>query len=172
MADEQIARVFPTFSTPRALQFLYLTGLRRGEVLAMPWTEGDLDAGTITIAPARMKAGEELVRPITREMHRIFDEQREMNPDSDWVFPASRGGGHLRDTRKTLHQLPTVVTNHDLRRTYIVAGELARVPQVAVKMLVGHSTTDITEAYARAIGSELPELAQAIEDHLVEGAVL
>ena len=92
-----------------------------------------------------------------------------MNPEMLWVFPANRGDGHLRDTRKTLNHLPTVVTNHDLRRTYIVAGELARVPSVAVKMLVGHSTSDITEAYARAIASEIPRLAQEIEDHLLDG---
>lgn len=168
-AAEQIAMTSATFNTARALQFLFLTGLRRGEVLAMPFSEVDLEAGMITIAGARMKAGEDLQRPITREMRRILDAQRKMNPDSQWVFPASRGGGHLRDTRKTLKRLPTLITNHDLRRTFIVAGELARVPQIAVKMLVGHSTSDITEAYARAIVSELPELAQEIEDHLLEG---
>lgn len=169
MAAEQIARTSPSYNTARALQFLFLTGLRRDEVLTLRWTDVDFDARTITIAADRMKAGEELVRPITHEMLRILEEQRRMNPDTLWVFPANRGDGHLRDTRKTLNQLPTVVTNHDLRRTYIVAGELARVPQVAVKMLVGHSTSDITEAYARAIASELPKLAQEIEDHLLDG---
>jgi len=90
-----------------------------------------------------------------------------MNPNSPWVFPASRGSGHLTDTRKTLRRLPTIVTNHDLRRGYIVAGELAGVPQVAVKLLVGHSVNDITEVYATAIGSELPRLAAKIEMELL-----
>jgi len=51
----QIARAAPTFNTARALQFLFLTGLRRDEVLALPWTNVDLDAGAITIAADRMK---------------------------------------------------------------------------------------------------------------------
>jgi len=169
VAAERMARTLANFNTARALQFLFLTGLRRDEVLAMQWAEVDLNAGLITIAADRMKSGDELVRPITSEMRRILDEQLKMNSGSHWVFPASRGGGHLRDTRKTLARLPTVVTNHDLRRTFIVAGELARVPQVAVKMLVGHSTEDITEAYARAIASELPKLAEEIEEHLLAG---
>lgn len=169
LAAEQLAQTSCSFNTARALQFLFLTGLRRDEVLAMPWSEVDLDAEVITIAPNRMKANEELVRPITREMRRILDAQLKMNSGSRWVFQASRGDGHLRDTRKTLNRLPTVVTNHDLRRTFIVAGELARVPQVAVKMLVGHSTDDITDAYARAIASELPSLAEEIETHLLHG---
>lgn len=156
-------------STARALQFLFLTGLRRDEALALSWSEVDLKAGTITIPASRMKAGEELTRPITDGMRRIFDAQRKANPKSVWVFPATRGGGHLVDTRKTLKTLAPVVTNHDLRRGFIVAGELARVPSVAIKMLVGHSTSDVTKDYAKAIVSELPDLAAEIEAELMRG---
>lgn len=169
LAAEKLAQMSATPDTARAIQFLFLTGLRRDEVLAMPWSEVNLETSAISIAAERMKSGEPLVRPITTEMRRILELQKNMHPHSPWVFPASRGNGHLRDTRKTLQKLPTIVTNHDLRRTYIVAGELARVPQVAVKLLVGHSTNDITEAYARAISSELPRLAQEIEAELLGG---
>lgn len=156
--------------TARALQLIFVTGLRRDEVLAMRWAE--IEGDTILIPGERMKSGEPLRKPITREVRRILDAQREANPNSEWVFPASRGAGHIRDTRKTLAQMPTVVTNHDLRRGYIVAGALAMVPDVAVKMLVGHSVSDITATYAKAIESELPRLAQTIEDALLEGVVL
>ena len=164
-ALERLTKTSASFNTARALQFLFLTGMRRDEVLGLSWAE--IDGDSLTVPGERMKSGQLLTRPITREMQRILTEQRKMNPNSQWVFPASRGGGRLTDTRKTLRKLTPIVMNHDLRRGYIVAGALANVPEVAVKLLVGHSISDITETYATAIRSELPELAQRIEDELM-----
>jgi integrase len=168
-AMEQQARNSATFSTARACQVLFLTGMRRDEVLGLRWADIDHDAKTFTIPAARMKAGKALTRPITREVARIFEAQRTRSAGGPFVFPASRGDGHVADTRKTLAKAPVQITNHDLRRGYIVAGALAMVPEVAVKMLVGHSVSDITQTYTRAIRSELPDLAQQIEDSLLQG---
>ena len=162
------------FAVARACQFVFLTGLRKREALGLRWEDVDTDAGTITVAADRMKGGVALVRPITRGMAKILGAQRELNTtDSPWVFPARRGLGPVADVHTTLARVAPVVTAHDLRRTFIVAGALAGVPEVAVKMLVGHSTSDITETYARAIGTELPALAQRIENQLLSaGAAL
>ncbi len=165
--DHAGARIIEAARTDGAsLDQVYLRYLgRAGKVLGLRWDE--VGAEIITIGGSRMKAGVDLRKPITREVRRILDIQREANPGSEWVFPASRGAGPITDTRKTLWQLPVKITNHDLRRGYIVAGALAAVPDIAVKMLVGHSTSDITQVYARAIESELPAMAQKIEDALL-----
>ncbi len=168
---ETQARNSATYSTARACQVIFLTGMRRNEVLGLTWDDIDLDALVITVPADRMKAGIALTRPITRELERVLRAQLEMRR-SDWVFPAARGAGCVTDTRKTLAKAQPAITNHDLRRGFIVAGALAGVPEVAVKMLVGHSTTDITQTYARAIGTELPELAQRIENQLLRGVAL
>ncbi|NOE44287.1 site-specific integrase, partial [Ruegeria sp. HKCCD7319] len=59
------------------------------------------------------------------------------------------------------------ITPHDLRRTYISTAEMIGVPSVAIKMLMGHSTGDITEAYAKALRPQLPEFAERIETGLL-----
>ena len=166
---ERQARNSATYSTARACQLLFLTGLRRDEVLGLRWDEIDLDALTLTIPAERMKAGTVLTRPITPKMLEVLEAQKLMG-SGPFVFPASRGAGRVVDTRKTLRHVQPIVTNHDLRRGYIVAGALAGVPEVAVKMLVGHSVSDITQTYARAIGTELPDLAAKIERQLFRGA--
>jgi len=70
-ALERMAATSASYNTARALQFLFLTGLRRDEALGLPWA--DVGDDTITITAERMKSGEELTRPITDEMRRILD---------------------------------------------------------------------------------------------------
>lgn len=160
----------PTGNVSRALAFVFLTGMRRQEVFGLRWDEVGEDS--LTVTADRMKSGEPLTRPLTKRMRAILDYQRRTFPESDYVFPANRGGGHIIDPRKTLKpvnkDVGVDITVHDLRRTYIGAAELAGVPTVAIKMLVGHSTSDITEAYAKSLRSELPDLADQIEAALVE----
>jgi integrase len=73
----------------------------------------------------------------------------------------------MGDVRRALSLLGVAITPHDLRRTYIGAATMAGVPDVAVKMLVGHAVNDVTEAYARSIRPQLPALAAQIEEALL-----
>ncbi|WP_171210549.1 tyrosine-type recombinase/integrase [Ruegeria sp. HKCCA5426] len=157
--------------TVRAVLLLFLTGLRRDEALALHWDEVDLEAGTITIPEERMKNGRLLSRPITAEMRKVLDAQRQFTGGKGWVFPASRGTGHLTDTRKTLWAVNKIadvtITNHDLRRTYIGTAETASVPSTAIKLLVGHALVDVTEQYAASMRPDLPKHADTIEAALL-----
>lgn len=157
-----------TGGVARALLFMYFTGLRRTEALAMRWAEVGED--TITIPAERMKANKELVRPITPEMRAILDEQRAWNPDAEFVFPSVRGNGPVTDTRRTKAKIGKAsgvdISNHDLRRTYIAAATTAGVPEVAAKMLVGHTIEDITQQYAQAIRGDLLQHALKVEEEL------
>ena len=119
-------------------------------------------------------AGEALRRPITVEMRRVLDRQAAFHGTGGWVFPARVGDGHMIDIRKKLGPVneavlgdPKAITPHDLRRGYIATATLAGVPEIGIKLLVGHSTRDITEVYARAIRSELPAIAARIEAALL-----
>ncbi|WP_171234001.1 tyrosine-type recombinase/integrase [Ruegeria sp. HKCCA6837] len=163
-AERLAVHLGPTGTLYRALQMLFLTGCRRDEILHLRWAE--VGADVITIPAERMKAGVELKRPITPGMRSILDAQR--GASDEWVFPAVRGSGPARDPRKALKRIGVGdITPHDLRRTYISTAEVIGVPSVAIKMLVGHSTGDITEAYAKALRPQLPEFAERIETGLL-----
>ena len=154
----------PTGSMLRALQMLFLTGLRSREGMHLRWDE--IGETTLTIEADRMKAGVALTRPITAGMRAILDSQRGLH--DEWVFPARSGGGPAGDPRKSMALIGVGdISPHDLRRTYISTAETVGVPTVVTKMLVGHSVADITESYARALRSELPEFAARIEQGLL-----
>lgn len=154
-----------------ALAFIFFTGVRRDEALGLRWDEVGED--TICIGADRMKAGDELIRPITPQMHAILDTQRGKHPT--FVFPAKRGPGHLTETRKTLwtvnEAIGVTITIHDLRRTFAAAAALSGIPDIAVKLLLGHATSDVTDAYKSALRSELPELAARVEAELLREVV-
>ena len=165
----EVKRRGPTATGYAALAMMFLTGLRAQEVLGLSWDE--VDDTALTISPERMKAGEALTKPITPAVRQLLDHQRTFHPDSPWVFPARVGDGHMQDVRKALwpvnEQVGVSITPHDLRRTWVATAELSGVPQVAIKMLVGHTTSDVTDDYARAIRSELGHLAEEVEEKLL-----
>ena len=73
----------------------------------------------------------------------------------------------MGDLRKAMSKLGEPVSNHDLRRTYMGAADLAGISTVAVKLLVGHSITDITESYIKSIRPQLPDIAVKVENALL-----
>ena len=166
-----------TGTAHRALAILFLTGLRRDEVLDLSWAEVDLDGGYLHIGGARMKSGQPLSRPITDRVVELLDRQRVWS-NSDgakgYVFPSrKRPDKPFAEIRKTLARINEAacgradrITPHDLRRTYIAAANIEGIPPVALKMLVGHSISDVTEGYA-VIQSQLPKIARRLEDALL-----
>lgn len=168
--EAEAVRMGPVATAHNGLCFLFLTGLRLREAMGLRWSE--VGADEIRISGERMKNGERLVRPITPKMRQVLDRQAVYH-DSEYVFPARVGDGHMVDVRKKMWGVnkavlgaEQAVTPHDLRRGFVAAGALALVPDVIVKMLVGHSITGVTEGYMRALRSELPGMAEKIETKL------
>jgi integrase len=64
----------------RCLRLLATTGMRRGEVLGLRWTDVDLEAGTLAVRSTRVRAGNRVVK----------------NPaqDEGWPARAAPGPGH------------------------------------------------------------------------------
>ncbi|GAB5436641.1 tyrosine-type recombinase/integrase [Falsiruegeria mediterranea] len=161
-AEAAAVRHGPTGTAYNALMMLFLTGYRAEEVLGLTWDDIEVDRFTTTL-----KGGARHTRPVTARLQAILDRQRMFHPNSPWVFPARVGDGHMGDLRKAMGNLGEKVTNHDLRRTYMGTADLAGISTVAVKLLIGHSITDITEQYIKSIRPQLPKLAVQIEDALL-----
>lgn len=165
-------RSMPTTAWPIAVaatKFLALTGWRRGEVLALKWTEIDLATRTARLIDT--KTGSSL-RPLS---HAACNVLRGLPRLSELVFPASRGadkpmrGFHkvwLRIAAK--EGLPSDVTPHVLRHSFAsIAADLG-FSELTIAALLGHRKATVTSRYAHHADAVLLEAADAVADRIVE----
>lgn len=89
-----------------------LTGQRRGNVLAMRWTDVSMNAGEWRIPMT--KNGTAHTVPLTPEALEILRDRR-AHSDSEYVFPARDGDGHLQWPYKGWHALLKRADLHNLR---------------------------------------------------------
>jgi integrase len=130
-----------------ASRVIALTGCRRSEVFGLRKTE--VDAHHSCIRFDSTKSGQQL-RPIGRAAFEVLVEVPIL-ADSEHVFPAARGNGHLVDV-KVFHRacemadLPDL-TLHGLRHGYAsVAGELGY-SDATIGVLLGHRSNTISGRY-------------------------
>jgi integrase len=126
-----------------------LTGCRRDEITGLKWSEIDVDRALLVLADS--KTGKS-VRPLglaARTLLAAIDPE----PDSEFVFPATRGKGHYQGTETVWSEavrranLPGV-TPHTLRHTM---GSTAVSTGEALAMtgaILGHSNSRSTSIYA------------------------
>jgi|GEM_PF-2384216 len=164
----------PTGGAYAVAAALFLTGCRLREVADLTWTE--VGADSFTVPAHRMKGGVALTKPITERLRAIFDHQRCLHPDSAYVFPSFRGDGPVVDPRKAMWTCCDEVLDegrrvgpHDLRRTFVATATVAGVPEVVIKLLVGHAVADITSNYALSLKGQLPQFAAKVEAELLRG---
>lgn len=180
MDDEDAKRFYKAadeFSDIRyktAMLILLLTGMRRGELCGMEWSDIDFDNATITIArslTAVRKVGLVLKDPKTESSKRViaisdklitvlteykawYEEYREMHGDkwenSNRLFIGEYGGniypGTINMWMKRICQMAGLEerTVHSLRHTNITMQIAAGVPIVTVAGRAGHARTSTT----------------------------
>jgi integrase len=109
-----------------ATKLLLLTGARRGELLSARWTHFDLDAGVWSKPSTSTKQKVEHRVPLSMAALQILTVLRQRSGNSEWLFPASRGGGPRRDFERSWSELRQAaglgdLRLHDLRHTYASA---------------------------------------------------
>lgn len=122
------------------------TGVRRGELLALRWSDVDLREGLLTLRGSTTKTGQTRHIPLNAEAHATLSKWREQS-QIDRVFPVatsfkSAWGALLRNAR---------ISNlrwHDLRHHF--ASRLAQraVPLNTIRELMGHGNLTMTLRYA------------------------
>jgi integrase len=150
--------------SPRALEFLVLTGVRSGEATGAAWHEIDFHSRTWTIPPERMKRGREHVVPLADEVIALLEALPRIE-GNDLVFPAPRGG-KLSDMALTvlirkMHEAAVragrkgyvdsrqgrVITVHGFRSSLRDwAGETTNYPREVCEHALAHRLADQTEA--------------------------
>ena len=139
LTADQLSAFFQEARDSGVYELYYLdlaTGLRRGELLGLKWTDVDLDRGVLKIQRAISRQNGKVVEaplktknayrtlPLSADAIDALMQQRRKTGNSEWVFPSPTGGPMSPDS--VLHMLQRVLKRaglprirfHDLRHTF------------------------------------------------------
>jgi integrase len=137
------------------LLFLLFTGLRKSEVLNLEWSDVNLKTSVVTLRTT--KRDENVVLPLNTYALSILALK---TPSSD---------GKVFRTSASTQQLARVGVDfclHDLRRTYITAGDDCDIRAEVTKQLVNHALSGVTDGYICRSTEKLRVASQTIGDYL------
>lgn len=147
------------------LLFTLLTGLRRGSLESLKWSDLDLKRGCLRIRIAKGGADKAfdliLSRPMLRCLWRARRAGRQLFPEAakTWVFPGETG--HVTGNSLTKYG---VIANHGLRRGYATAATMAGVEENIVGRLLNHGGRSVTALYIKT--SHLGKMLKAAQDDI------
>lgn len=143
------------------------TGMRKGEILGLKWSQVDLRHGFILLGTT--KNGEHKEIPINATLRQVF-ESIPHGPESEYIF-VNRDGRPF----KSVDQSFTVACRrvgiqdfhfHDLRHTFASHLIMAGVDIITVKELLGHKTLTMTLRYAHLAPSHKVKAVKVLEERL------
>ncbi len=144
-----------------------LTGLRKGELIALTWSDIDFENRVIAVTKSwskldglgPTKSTKNRYVPISLELERFLKELRAtsnlhegkvLEQLQDWLY--GDAAKVLKDFCREVQITP--VKFHDLRATFITQMLLKGVPLAKVMKIVGHSTIKTTMRYLRLIADD------------------
>lgn len=149
---------------------ILLTGLRRTEAASLRWSNIDLKGRAITLLDTKNRGTH--VLPMSDYLAELF-ERRSQYVQSEYVFPATIGAGHIVEPRKTMLKVIELsgvdFTLHDLRRTFITTAESLDISAYSLKRLLNHrNSSDVTAGYLVIDVKHLRKLMQQITEVLLK----
>jgi len=168
VVDEPVRVVRLRILTLLELQFF--TGLRWRELAGLTVDEVDKKSRSLVIPESRMKNKRRLIRPLGRSTWEIIEGQLGAKT-SGLLFPGAKGqvientAAVLKLIAKTTPSSVLVCSN-DLRRSWISAAVEARVPDAAVRKLIGHVDASTLFGYQALDLEYLRREAERVEDLL------
>ena len=173
-----------------ALYYIDLTtGLRRGELLGLKWSDIDLKKGDLRVRrqigridgkimemPLKTKNAYRTL-PLSADAIDVLMQQRRKTGNSEWVFPSPTGGPMSPDS--VLHMLHRVLKRaglpkvrfHDLRHTFATLALQNGVDIKTVSGMLGHFSAGFPlDTYAHVTTSAKREAAKTM-GNILSGAV-
>ena len=192
LTADQLSAFFQEARDSGVYELYYLdlaTGLRRGELLGLKWTDVDLDRGVLKIQRAISRQNGKVVEaplktknayrtlPLSADAIDVLMQQRRKTGNSEWVFPSPTGGPMSPDS--VLHMLQRVLKRaglpkvrfHDLRHTFATLALQNGVDIKTVSGMLGHFSAGFTlDTYAHVTTSAKREAAKTMGS-ILSGAV-
>ena len=151
------------------LCFILFTGLRRQEAAQLSWEQVDLTGKTLTILDPKNR--EQHTLPLSDYLYDLLARRRK-SATNQYVFAGTGAAGHIIEPRKQMAKViestGIAFTVHDLRRTFITLAESLDIPAYALKRLLNHKSSDITESYIGMDAERLRKPMQLITDFLLK----
>lgn len=124
------------------------TGMRKGEILNLRWSDVDLVKGYILIS--RTKSGEPRKVPMN---HHVLGVLGGMKQRGEYVFEGERSGAPITDVKTSFcgacrRSKVKGLRFHDLRHTAATMMVEAGIDLVTVSRILGHSSIQMTMRYA------------------------
>ena len=184
LTADQLSAFFQEARDSGVYELYYLdlaTGLRRGELLGLKWTDIDLDRGVLKIQRAISRQNGKVVEaplktknayrtlPLSADAIDVLMQQRRKTGNSEWVFPSPTGGPMSPDS--VLHMLQRVLKRaglprirfHDLRHTFATMALQNGVDVKTVSSMLGHYSAGFTlDTYAHVTTDAQLKAAQTM----------
>lgn len=168
-----------------------VSGIRKGELVALRWEDLDVEQRTISVSKQATKDADNnliVARPktensirqisIPQEAVELLVKEHSKHPGNPWLFPSSRTGGMYHpDSVATLHQRILKDAGlehlrfHDLRHTFATLALQNGVDIKTVSGMLGHFSAGFTlDTYAHVTTSAQRQAAEAME-HVLSGSL-
>ena len=148
------------------------TGMRKGEILSLEWTDVDLEYGRIHVRAEKSKTHQDRHVPLDNIVHSLLEALRSQNGHSKYVF------GYYNETRKEYCRYADItkpfikardkaglnhVHFHDLRHTFATRCVQAGVDLFSLMKLLGHSHVETTQRYVNMRDIDLSPAIEKFE---------
>jgi integrase len=143
------------------VQFAFLTGWRRGEILTLEWRDVDWPGGVIRLRPAHSKTNQGRVLPMNQGLQTLLAQQDAVRTLlTPCVFHRS-GKPIVRFETQWRRACAAIgkpgMVFHDLRRSAALAMERAGIHERVAMALMGHTTLAMHRRYKIVQEAELRE---------------
>ena len=173
-----VRRALPEEIRP-VITFAYFTGCRKGEILALRWSQVDLAERVVRLEPGETKNDDARTIPLVPELYQVLKLQKETHDQwfrrSPWVF--SRAGKPILEFKNAWESASKAAglvdesgdpakLFHDLRRTGVRNLIRAGVPERVAMMISGHKTRSVFDRYNIVNESDLKDAARKLGEHM------
>ena len=146
------------------------TGLRRGEILRLRWTDIDFENTVLVVRKSKSKAGRGRLVYLNTDLKKLLLWLRQ-GTEGPWVFPSPKcPGEHVSDVKHSFSRAVKLAgiphfTMHCLRHTFCTRLADAGVPLPVIQELAGHASILMTRRYTHPAN----ELKQKAVELLLQG---
>lgn len=169
MTTEELQKFFAA-CTPwerRVFSILLFSGMRRGELVNLEWTDVRFDLGVVLIQAKEswQPKTDERVIPMSPALREVLSEQYAERGSDRWVVTNRAGGQetHLLPKLKKICRKagiqPAAATVHALRHSFGAHLRMAGVPLANIADLMGHRDLATTQIYAKV---QIDHLREAV----------